>query len=95
MGFQDSVSALPSYFFTTFLKKFYRGESLWTTTCFITVVGGKQGYAPCRVLLLHKASFCVSRMSMKSHGCHENEVSPGHPHFWGYLRIEDSGVCLY
>ena len=49
VGFQD-VAFLPSlacFFPTTFLEYCGRGEFLGTTTCFKTVVGGKQGHAPC------------------------------------------------
>ena len=68
MGFHDVV-LLPSRasFSTTFLKNCGRGESLVTTTCHKTVVGGRQGHAPCRILLLHKACFCVS---VEFHGDH-------------------------
>ena len=61
MGFQD-VAFLSSRAscFTTFLKYCGRRIGLGTTTCLKTVVGGKQGHAPCKILLLHKASFCVS-----------------------------------
>ena len=45
MGFQD-VELLPS---TTLLKHCGRGESLETATCPKTVVGGKQGHAPCKI----------------------------------------------
>ena len=33
------------------------GESLGTTTCLRTVVWGKQGHAPCEILLLHQTPF--------------------------------------
>ena len=58
MGFQD-VAFLPSRasFSTTFLKSYGRGESLVTTTCLKTVVGGKQGHAPCKILLLQQSLF--------------------------------------
>ena len=61
MDFQDVVF-LPSQatFYTTFLTNCGRGESPGTTTRLKTVVGGKQGHAPCRMISLHKASFCVS-----------------------------------
>ena len=57
MGFQD-VLCLSSRasFSTTFLKNCGRGESLGNTTCPKTVVGGRQGYATCKILVLHKAS---------------------------------------
>ena len=46
-----------------------------TTTCLIAVVGGKQGHATCKILLFHKASFCVSQNSLRSHGCLKVEVN--------------------
>ena len=58
MGYQD-VAFLPSRasFSTTFLKNCGRGESLGTTTFLKTVVGGRQGHAPCEVLLLQQSLF--------------------------------------
>ena len=53
-----SIPASRTSFSTTFLKNCGRGESLETTMCNKSVVGGKQGHVPCRILLLHKASFC-------------------------------------
>ena len=53
MGFQD-VAFLPSQasYYTTFLRNYGRGESLGTATCLRTVVEGRQGYPPCKILLL-------------------------------------------
>ena len=67
LAFQD-VALLPSWgsFSTTFLNDCGRGESLVYTTCLKTVDWGRQGSAPCEVLLLHKASFCVSYISFRS-----------------------------
>ena len=74
MDFQH-VTFLPARasFCTTFLKKCDRCESLGTTTCLKTVVGGKGEIAPCNVRLLpvmydcsSKASFCVSQISWRS-----------------------------
>ena len=58
MDFQD-VEFLPSRarFSTTFLKNCGRGESLRTTTCPKTVVGGKQSHAPCKILSLKQNVF--------------------------------------
>ena len=42
---------------STFLKNCGRGESLRTTTCDKTVVGGKQGHAPCKILPLQQSIF--------------------------------------
>ena len=48
---------------TTFHKNCGRDESLRTTTFLKTVVGGKQGHAPCKILSLHEASFlCQSNL---------------------------------
>ena len=59
MGIQD-VEFLPSRasLSITFLKNCGRGEGHRTTTCPKTVVGGKQGNAPSKIILLHKASLC-------------------------------------
>ena len=38
-------------FATTFLKHYGRGEGLVTTACLKIAVGGKQGHAPCKILL--------------------------------------------
>ena len=66
MGSQDVafLSSDPSYC-TTFLKNCGRGENLTTTTttCPMTVVGGKQGQAPCEILFCIKAFF----VSVKFH----------------------------
>ena len=68
VGFQDVVF-LPSQarFSTTFLKNCGRGEGLRTTICLETVVGGKQGRAPCKLLFLQQCFFFVS---VKFHGDH-------------------------
>ena len=58
MGFQDVVFLpLCASFYTTFLKNCGRCESLVTTTCLKTVVVGKQGHAPCKILLLQQSLF--------------------------------------
>ena len=46
MSFQD-VAFLPS-------------RARFSTICLKTVVGGKQGNAPCKILLLQQSLFCVS-----------------------------------
>ena len=51
MSFQDVSS-----FSTSFINNCGRDESLGIMTCLKTVVGGRQGHAPCRVFMLHKAS---------------------------------------
>ena len=67
MGFKDVVF-LPHRvgFYITFLEKCGRGESLESTTSLITVVGRKQGHAPCKHFFFNKAFFCVRRMSWRS-----------------------------
>ena len=61
MGFQ-AMAFLSSQtsFYTTFIEHCGRCDSHRTTTCLKTVVGGKQGHATYKVLLLHEACFCVS-----------------------------------
>ena len=61
MCFVD-VAFLPprASFSTTFPKNCGRGGNLGTTTCLKNVVGGKQGHAPCRILLLQKKHLFVS-----------------------------------
>ena len=56
MGFQD-VAQLSSQasFPPTFLKNCGRSKCLGTTTCLITVFGGKQGHAPCRIFSLQQS----------------------------------------
>ena len=58
MGFQD-VHFLPSSasLFATCLKTCGGGEGLGSTTCLRTVVGSKQWYAPCKILLLQQNFF--------------------------------------
>ena len=52
------VKFLPrDIFFTTFLESCGKGESFRTTTCLKTVVGGKQGYASCKLLSLQQSLF--------------------------------------
>ena len=50
----------PNKFSTRFLENCPSGEGLRTTACLRTVVGGKQGLAPCKRLLLQQSLFCVS-----------------------------------
>ena len=56
MGFQDAAF-LPSRasFFNTFFTKCGRGESLGTTTCLKTEVGGMQWHAPCKIHSLQQS----------------------------------------
>ena len=50
-------------FYATCLISCDKGESLGTATCHRTVVEGKQGHAPCKILFSHKASFlCQSNL---------------------------------
>ena len=61
MDFLD-LAFLPSRasFHTTFLRNCGRGDCLRTATCLSTLFGGKQGHAPCRILLLQQILFFVS-----------------------------------
>ena len=45
-----SGCSLPELVYTTFPKNFGRGESLDTTTCLESVVLGKQGHAPGKII---------------------------------------------
>ena len=63
-----SVPAIRASFSTTCLKNCGKGECLGTTTCLMTVAGGKQGHAPCRMLPLQQILFFVS---LKFHGDHK------------------------
>ena len=36
---------------------------------------GKQGHAPCKIFFSNKSSFSVSRISLRSQGCHKDEVN--------------------
>ena len=72
MVFQD-VAFLPSRasFYIRFLISCGRCEGLGTTKCRKTVVVGKQGHAPCKILLLPQSLFF---MSVESHGDHHKTV---------------------
>ena len=58
-------------FHTTFLKNCGGGEALGTTTCLRVVVGGKQEYAPCKILSLQQSLF----VSLDFHGDNESVIS--------------------
>ena len=61
MGFQDVAFLLSrASFYNTCLNICGRGEGLRTTACLRTVVGGKQGHAPCEILSLQQFLFLVS-----------------------------------
>ena len=60
IGFQD-VASLPfqADLYVTLLNNCGRGEGLRTATWLMTVVGGKQGHAPCKMLRSKEFSmFC-------------------------------------
>ena len=46
-------------FCITFLKNYGKGYGFGTAICLKTVVGGKQGHAPCRIFSLHRCSFAA------------------------------------
>ena len=95
MGFQD-VAFLPTQAScsTTFHKNCGRGESLWTTTCPITVVGGKQGHAPSKTFSLQQILFLCQLNFIEVTRLSQRWGKSGHPQFWGYNRIQNSAVCL-
>ena len=88
MSFLD-VAFLPSLasFSTTFHKNCGKGDSLRTTSCLRTVVEAKQGHAPYKILLLHKAFFVSVEFNGDHYNAHKDEVKSGHAQFWGYYRI--------
>ena len=67
-GFWD-VAFLPSSdgFSTTFLNNCGRGECVGIATCLKTVVGGNEGYVPCKILSLQQSRFFVL---VEFHGDH-------------------------
>ena len=87
MSFQD-VAFLPSRnsFSTTFVKNCGRGGSLRITTCLITVVGGKQGRAPCNIFLLQQILFSCQSIFVEITRLSQGRGKSGHPNFWGYYR---------
>ena len=94
LGFQD-VSFLPSWatFFTTFLINCGGGESLRTTTCLGTVVGGRQGHAPCEECLLQQSHILCQLNCVEIIRLRQYWGKSGHPHFCGYYWIWNIGVC--
>ena len=58
MGFPDvTFLPTPTRIYTMFFTNRGRGEGLGTTKCLRTVVGGKQGHAPCRILSSQQSLF--------------------------------------
>ena len=55
-----SVPAIPCWFSITCHESCGRDESLGSTTCLKTVVGGKQGHVLCKILLPQQSLFFVS-----------------------------------
>ena len=89
-----NVCAFQASFCTTFLIICGRCESLWTATYPRTVVGGTQGHAASKILLLHKVSLCQSNF-IEIIRLSPNRGESSHPQFWGYCRIVNRGVCLF
>ena len=79
---------------TTILKNCGRGESLWTTTCLKTVVGGR---LPVKYGCSTKPLFCVSGISWRSYGWYKDEVNLAMPSFgditWFENSVSMSEVC--
>ena len=72
---------------TTFPKNCGRDESLRITTCLQTVARDKQGHAPCKIPLLHKASFLHQSNVMRSQDSYKDEAKSGQNMFRGYYSI--------
>ena len=62
-------------------------RACFSTTFHKTVVGGKQGHASCKILLLHKTSFGVSLIQWRSYDCYKDDAKSGHPQLWGHCQI--------
>ena len=62
------------YFYTTFLNDCGRGESFRTTTCLRTVVRVSRDMLPVEHFSSNEPSFCVSCISLRSQGCHKDQV---------------------
>ena len=54
----------------------------------IHLFGGKQGNAPCKILLLQQILFCVSYVFLRSQGCHKDEVNLATLSFWNITSCE-------
>ena len=68
MGFLDVAFLPPSQasISTTFRNSCGGDESLGTATCLKTVVGGRQGHAPCKGLSLQQ-SFFLCQLNFEDH----------------------------
>ena len=62
-----------------------------TTTCPKTVVGGKQGHAPCKISLLQESLFLAS---VEFYGGHKTEVNLA-THILLYITGFNIAVCVY
>ena len=88
IGFQD-VAFLPTRacFGTTFLETEGRDESLRTTMCLKTVVGGKQGHVPCKALCFNTASVLCQSNFIETMRLLQRIGKSGNPKFCGYFLI--------
>ena len=88
MDFQDE--AFPpsrASFSTTFPKNCGRDKSLGTTTCLKTVVGGKHGHAPYKILWFRKSLILYQMNYMEIMRLSQRLGESGHPQFWKYYRV--------
>ena len=59
-----------------------------------TVVGGRHGQAHCEILLHQQGLFLFQLIFMLIVRLSQSLGKSGHPQFWGYYRISNSGVCV-
>ena len=85
MGFQ-AVAFLPSRasFSATFLMS-CAGECFGSTTCH--VVGGRQGHAPCNILLLKQSLFVSVEFNVYHKTVTQMRYNLATLNFWGYWQI--------
>ena len=70
-----NVLALPSLFYATFLKNCGRDVSLGLPHVLKLWLGVSNGMLPVKYFNSNKASFCISQISLRSHGCHKDDVN--------------------
>ena len=58
------------------------------------MVGGKQGHATCKILLIYKASFVLVELNGDHKTAYKDEVKSSHPRLCGYYRISNIGLSI-
>ena len=87
IGFQDiAISPPQDSFYITFLKHCGIGESFGTTTCHITVVGGKQRHAAYEILLPQRIIFFCQSDFMEIIIVSQSLCKCGHSLSGGYYQ---------